>query len=77
MNQKQTSRFESIKQIADRKQIDILSNRYSNAHGILNFKCRICFHEWPTTANAIKKTGCPMKGEKNSFFPLDIVIFIF
>lgn len=72
MNQKQIQRFELIKQIADSKQIDILSNKYSNAHGILIFKCRVCFHEWPTTANAIKKTGCPRKGEKNSFFPSGI-----
>ena len=69
MNQKQIATFENIKLIADRKQIDILSNQYSHAHGELHFKCRICFHEWPTTANAIKRTGCPMKGEKNSFFP--------
>lgn len=69
MNQKQTTRFELIKQITDRKQIEILSSQYSNAHGKLIFKCRICFHEWQTTANAIIRTGCPRKGEKNSFFP--------
>ena len=69
MNQKQIRQFESIKQIADKKQIDILSNQYLNAHAELTFKCRVCCHEWLTTANAIKKTGCPKKGEKNSFFP--------
>jgi hypothetical protein len=68
MNQKQLSIFEKIKRITDGKQIDILSNQYSNAHSQLHFRCRICFHDWQTTANAIKKTGCPRKGEKNSFF---------
>ena len=69
VNQKQKLIFENIKLIADRKKIDIISNCYSSAHSELQFKCRVCSHQWVTSANAIKRTGCPMKGSSNSFFP--------